>query len=90
MKTIDEYAEQFRAEYPSRYAVAFGQLEVAADAGEDLAEQLRRLRKAMNLVEHREAAPERQRAVGCQGCGATVVFPATQDPRTVWCIGCRT
>lgn len=33
--------------------------------------------------------PEPQLATACQGCGATVVFPASQDPRSVWCIGCR-
>jgi hypothetical protein len=63
MKTVTEYAEMFRAEYPCRYAVAFGQLEgtlmagddLAKDAGGDLVEQLRRLREAMNLVERDDA-----------------------------------
>lgn len=32
---------------------------------------------------------EELRATACQGCGSTVVFPADQDPRTAWCIGCR-
>lgn len=34
----------------------------------------------------RDAPP---RAMACQGCGATTLFTEDQDPRTVWCVGCR-
>lgn len=56
MKTIAEYTERFRKDYPLRYAIAFGELEGAVNAGDDLAEQLRRLQSAINDVEREHDA----------------------------------
>jgi hypothetical protein len=52
VKTVAEYAEKFRADYPHRYAIAFGALEGAQLQGHDLGEQLRRLTAAMDEVEN--------------------------------------
>jgi len=54
MHTVAEYAAKFRAEYPFRYAIAFGELEGALEGGRDMVEQMRRLKAAMDEVEHRQ------------------------------------
>lgn len=55
MKTIAEYAEKFRTEYPFRYAIAFGEMEGALTAGDDLVEQMRLLQAALKQVEDEQS-----------------------------------